>query len=121
MFKNYMKIAIRNLKQNKIYSFISIVGLAIGIASCITIALYVQDELSYDKFNEKAEQIYRITFAGDIGANAFEVADSPAPLAAELAANYPEVVHAGRILTNPAVAYTVFDGLDFVCLTFFLP
>ena len=63
MLKNYIKIAVRNLKQNKIYSIISILGLAIGIAGCLMIALYVQEEISYDRFNEKAEQIYRVNFS----------------------------------------------------------
>ncbi len=110
MFKNYMKIATRHLKQNKIYSLISISGLAIGIASCILIAVYVQDELSYDKFNEKAEQIYRVNFFGDIGANAFNLANSPSPLAKELLDNYPEVVSVGRMFTNGDVFIKHDDG-----------
>jgi putative ABC transport system permease protein len=61
MFKNYIKIAWRNLWKNKLFSFINIFGLAIGISCCILIFLYVQNELSYDTFNEKADRIYRIT------------------------------------------------------------
>lgn len=60
MFKNYLKITIRNLIRNKMYSFLNIAGLAIGIACCILILLYVQDELSFDRFHEKADRIYRI-------------------------------------------------------------
>ncbi|HKC67910.1 MAG TPA: ABC transporter permease, partial [Bacteroidia bacterium] len=61
MFENYIKIAWRNLWKNKLFSFINIFGLAIGISCCILIFLYVQNELSYDTFNEKADRIYRIT------------------------------------------------------------
>ncbi len=61
MFKNYLKIALRNLLKYKGYSLINILGLAVGMASCILILLYVHDELSYDQHHEKAEQIYRVT------------------------------------------------------------
>ena len=60
MFKNYVKIAIRNLFRNKLYSFLNIAGLAIGIACCVLILLYVQDELSFDRFHEKADRIFRV-------------------------------------------------------------
>lgn len=60
MLKSYLRIAWRNLNKNKIYSFLNITGLAIGLASFLLIALYIMDELSYDRFNEKANRIYRI-------------------------------------------------------------
>jgi len=60
MFNNYFIISLRNLKRNKIYSFINISGLAIGMACCIVIMLFVQDELSYDRFHENADRIYRL-------------------------------------------------------------
>ncbi|MCK4646329.1 MAG: ABC transporter permease [Candidatus Aminicenantes bacterium] len=60
MFKNYLKVAFRNIWRHKVYSLINILGLAIGIALCILILVYVQDELSYDSFHEKADRIYRI-------------------------------------------------------------
>ncbi|MFC1725194.1 ABC transporter permease [candidate division KSB1 bacterium] len=61
MFKSYFKTSLRNLRKYKLYSFINIFGLAIGIASCITILLYIRFELSYDKFNSNAENIYRLS------------------------------------------------------------
>ena len=60
MIRNYLKIAWRNLLKSKMYSFINITGLAIGLASFILIALYMLDELSYDRYNDKADRIYRI-------------------------------------------------------------
>ena len=60
MLKNYLKITIRNIQKHKGYSFINIAGLAVGMACCILILLWVQDELSYDRFHENADQIYRI-------------------------------------------------------------
>ncbi|MBX7150400.1 ABC transporter permease [bacterium] len=60
MFQNYFKIALRNLLKHKSYSLINITGLSIGMACCMLMLLYIQDELSYDRFNEKADRVYRI-------------------------------------------------------------
>jgi len=60
MFKNYMQIAWRNLKRHKAYSFINITGLAIGLACCVMIMLWIQHELSYDRYHQHADHIYRI-------------------------------------------------------------
>ena len=62
MFKNYFKIALRNLQRNKVYSFINIAGLSLGLAAAMLIILYVKDEVSYDRFQKKIGNIYRITF-----------------------------------------------------------
>ena len=59
MFQNYLKTALRHLVKNRLYSFINIFGLAVGLASCILIMLFVWDELSYDKMWSKASDIYR--------------------------------------------------------------
>jgi len=61
MFENYFKVAYRNLKKNKAYTFISVFGLSIGLAVCTLLLMYVQNEFSYDKFNENADNIYRLT------------------------------------------------------------
>ena len=61
MFKNYFKIAFRNLKRNKAYSFINIAGLSLGLAAAMLIILYVKDEVSYDRFHKNVNNIYRIT------------------------------------------------------------
>ncbi|MFQ5568696.1 MAG: ABC transporter permease [Rhodothermales bacterium] len=60
MLKNYFKIALRNFRRSPGYAFINVAGLALGIACCLLIGLYVQDELSYDRFHEKGDRIYRI-------------------------------------------------------------
>lgn len=61
MFRNYLKTAFRNLRKNKLYSSINIFGLAIGLASCLLIGIYITNELSYDKFNVNANRIVRVT------------------------------------------------------------
>lgn len=60
MFKNYFKIAFRQLTRNKFYSVINILGLAIGLTSCLLILMYVKDELIYDKFHANRDRIYRV-------------------------------------------------------------
>ena len=69
MFKNYLTIAFRNLLKFKSFSIINIFGLAIGIASCVLIMLFVADELSYDKFYKNSDRIYRIHTEVKIGDN----------------------------------------------------
>src|SRR4249919_433440 len=61
MFKNYFKTAMRNLTRNKVYSFINIIGLSLGLACSMLIILYVKDEVSYDRFHKDVNRIYRIT------------------------------------------------------------
>jgi putative ABC transport system permease protein len=91
MFKNYFKIAWRNLLKNKTFSLINIVGLASGLACFILIALYVADELSYDRFNEKADRIYRINSDIVFGGNKLHLAVASDPMGATLKKDYPQV------------------------------
>ena len=65
MFKNYFKIALRNLIKNKVYSAINILGLSVGIACCILIFLFVRHELSYDTFHKSADTIYIVAEEGE--------------------------------------------------------
>lgn len=62
MIKNYFKIAFRNIQRNKVYSFINIAGLSLGLAAAMLIILYVKDEVSYDRFQKNISNTYRITF-----------------------------------------------------------
>ena len=59
MLSNYLKVAIRNITKHRFFSIINILGLTVGIAGCLFIAMYIYDELTYDKFHTKAERIYR--------------------------------------------------------------
>ena len=71
MIKNYLKSSWRNLRRDVSYSLINIFGLAIGIAACLMISLYIIDELSYDKFHENSERTYRLYVDGQFGNNKF--------------------------------------------------
>ncbi len=108
MVKNYLKITIRNIRKHKGYSFINIFGLAVGMACCILILLWVKDELSFDRFHENADVIYRVTehqynSSGDY----FPVAVTPWPLAEALKNDFPEVVESSRlrILSGGLISY----------------
>jgi len=63
MFKNYLKVAIRSLRKQKVYSVVNVFGLAVGMASCILIFMLVWHEWSYDRFHENADNIYRTYLA----------------------------------------------------------
>jgi putative ABC transport system permease protein len=97
MLKNYIKIAFRNLIRYRAYTFINIFGLAIGIICCLLILVYVQDELSYDRYHEKADQIYRIINAGTIRGNQIEIPLVSGPWGPAMVEEYPEVLKAVRI------------------------
>ena len=97
MFKNDIKMALRTIKRNKGYTFINVTGLAVGLASCILISLFVQHELSYDRFHKKSDRIVRIGMSAEIGANNFTIADGPAPLAEALLNDLPEVIESTRL------------------------
>jgi putative ABC transport system permease protein len=96
MLKNYLKIILRSLKKRKGYSFINISGLAIGMASCLLILMFVNDELNYDAFNEKAGRIYRVAGSFFYGGRNFDIAVAPAPMAQALVDEFPEVDNAVR-------------------------
>ena len=100
MIKNYLKIAWRNLLKNKTFSLINIAGLASGLACFILIALYVADELSYDRFNEKADRIYRINSDIVFGGNKLHMAVTADPMGAALKKDYPQVEQYVRIYAS---------------------
>ncbi|OKS85187.1 ABC transporter permease [Mucilaginibacter polytrichastri] len=97
MIKSYFKIAWRSLSKHKVFSTINIFGLAIGIATFWIIALYVTDELNYDRFNANADRIFRVVQHGTWNGGKFDLAPTSAPYAAALKNDYPEVVDAVRI------------------------
>lgn len=92
MIKNYLKIAFRNLLKQRLYSLINIFGLAVGIACCILIGLYVQNELSFDTFHEESDRIYRawVEERLDDGTMLTNIS-TPVPLRQALLDNIPEV------------------------------
>lgn len=97
MIKNYIKTAFRSLYKNKGFTAINILGLALGLATCLLIVFYVVDELSYDRYNTKADRIYRVNEDLKLGENKVQYAVAMPPLAKTLKAEYSYVEDAVRI------------------------
>lgn len=97
MLKNYFKIAWRSLKKNKLVSIINILGLAMGIATCLVIALFVFDELSYDRYSEHSDRIYRVNLQAKLGDEALNESSVMAPVAATFVDEIAGVQSATRI------------------------
>ncbi|HNP18614.1 MAG TPA: ABC transporter permease [Fulvivirga sp.] len=101
MIKNYLKIAFRTIQKQKFYALVNIFGLTVGLTSVILIVLYVNDELSYDKFHSDYDRIYRVVenqYYAD--QPVFPVAVTPGPLAPSLKADFPEIEYATRVNFN---------------------
>ena len=91
MFKNYLKVAWRHIVLHKGYSFLNIFGLAVGMAACLLILLFIKDELSYDRYNNKFARIQRVTAFIRFGGMEGNIGTVPAPLAAACLREFPEV------------------------------
>ncbi|SIN82443.1 ABC transporter permease [Algoriphagus halophilus] len=116
MFKNYLKIAYRNLLKKKVYSFINILGLGIGMACCVLIFMFVQDELSYDQFNEKGDRIYRVVhgyFSEDEQAESNSRENywvwGNAPVGPALELDFPEIEKVVRFSGKADILFTIGD------------
>jgi len=97
MLKNYFIIAIRNIRRNKTFSGITILGLAIGLAAFWMIALYIADETTYDSYHEKADRIYRIAQHMNWDGSSLNLAPTAPPMAPSLKSDYPEIQETVRI------------------------
>src|ERR1700741_5336388 len=91
MLRNYLKTALRNLWKSKGFSAINIVGLAIGLSTCLLILIFVMDELGYDRYNDNADRIYRVDGEIKFGGNHFILATAPAPAGPTMLTDFPEV------------------------------
>jgi ABC-type antimicrobial peptide transport system permease subunit len=96
MIKNYLKIAFRNLRKHRGYSFINIFGLAVGLATCILILLWVQDEVSYDRFHANLDSLYRVVCYDRIIGTSEKFSSTSPPFAPALEQNFPEVLRTAR-------------------------
>jgi len=101
MFRNYIKFAARNIFNSKAHSLINILGLSIGFTSAIFIALFVNDEFSFDRYHQNADNIYRVAHNWNSGEKITPWARTSAPLAPKLAEGFPEILEVVRIRKNP--------------------
>ena len=100
MFKNYFRIAVRQLMKQKMYSVVKIGGFALSIAACILITLYIKDELNYDKNYARADRIYRVIGVYNDKGKIEKGPSMPAPMGKVLESDFPEVEKAGRTMDN---------------------
>jgi putative ABC transport system permease protein len=100
MYTNYLKIAWRNLLKNKIFSFINIIGLSIGITACILISVYILHESSYDNHVKNGENVYRLYGSFTIDGKTNSDVAFPANMASTIKKDFPEVVATGRLMDN---------------------
>ncbi|OYU94356.1 MAG: cell division protein FtsX [Bacteroidetes bacterium B1(2017)] len=110
MISNYFKIAWRSLMKNKNIFIINSLGLAIGIATCLTIALYVADELSYDRLNTNASDTYRVVLDAKMGDELIKEAGVMAPVASTLKQELPEIKSTTRIHKFTDAAKVTYQG-----------
>lgn len=101
MWKNFFNVALRNIGKNRIFSFINIAGLAIGLASAILIILFIAQEVSFDRFHEKSDRIYRGYVDGNIGQRKFRGAWTSYTMAPSITEALPEVVDFVRLEVYP--------------------
>jgi putative ABC transport system permease protein len=98
MIKNYFKIAWRNLRKNRIFSFINIFGLSVGLTSCMLISVYLYNEVSYDKYHKNIDNLYHLatTFVKD--GKEEKTPNTPAPMAAAMKQEFPEISETARLM-----------------------
>src|SRR5688572_14695041 len=98
MLHNYLKIAVRSLLRTKVYSLINIVGLSLGVACCLLLALYIRDEFAYDRHHERLDDLYRIGTQFEADVIGFDkLAYVSPPIAMALKDELPEVEVAARL------------------------
>ncbi len=113
MLKNYLKIVLRNIRRHKGYSFINITGLALGMACCLLITIWVLDELSFDKFHENAASLYRVEENQHYSGRLFHVNVTPYPLAPALKEEIPEIIDATRYVWAGGLLFRYGDKIFF--------
>src|ERR1700760_4404482 len=98
MLRNYIKTAIRSLLKNKGFTALNVLGLSVGLATCLLIVFYVVDELSYDRYNTKADRIYRVTLDARLNGNAGLYATSEGPMLPTIKGVFPDVENSARVV-----------------------
>jgi putative ABC transport system permease protein len=111
MFRNYARITFRNLKKHPVFSFINIFGLAIGLASCMVIFLYLQRELSFDKFHSNSDNIYKVASTYERPNATFNWIRTPPALAPAIRENFPGIGRATRLRYTSEHVYAVDDKI----------
>jgi putative ABC transport system permease protein len=113
MIRNYFKIAWRSIQKSKMMFSINVIGLALGIATCLVISLFVMDELSYDRFNENAKHIVRVNLSAKMGDELIDESSVMAPVAQTFKNEFPEVKATTRLLKTADIAKVIYRNQTF--------
>jgi putative ABC transport system permease protein len=113
MIRNYFLVALRNIARHKVFTFLNIAGLAIGLSASLLILLWVQDELSYDKFNKKGENIYRVEEDQFYSGERYHVTVTPHPSGPVWKEKIPEIVEQARLNMLPRILFRNEDKVFF--------
>lgn len=112
MIKNYLTIALRSMMRNKAYSAINIFGLAVGLSCCLLLALYIQDEVSYDRHHRDIDQLYQVTsIMGDESENKV-MRTTSGPIVWGIKDELPEIAQVTRLVNPPGVAQNLIRYRD---------
>ncbi|GAB3025626.1 ABC transporter permease [Spirosoma pulveris] len=106
MLTNYLRIAIRNLWRNKVFSGINIVGLAVGLASCLLLFMYITHELSYDDFQQKADRVVRVTMEFSMEGRVAKIPQTGTKVVKEFGRQFPEIESGVRLINRDGVVNT---------------
>jgi putative ABC transport system permease protein len=117
MLKNYLKVAWRSLVRNRTFSFINITGLAVGLGCFLLISLYVMDELSFDRYYDKAENIYRINMDARWGGQDLRLAETSDMMGPIIKKDYPQVQEYTRIYSQSGDKKLIRKGNEFITET----
>jgi len=110
MFKNYFRVAIRNLWKDKVSAFVNILGLSIGLACCMLIVIYIQHERSYNRFNKNFETIYRVKWVTNVQGQVNTDATTPIVLGPAIAKDIPQISHVSRLYQRSGQMEVAEDG-----------
>jgi len=99
MFRNYLKIAWRNLMKNKIFSFINIFGLSVGLTCCMLVTVYLYNEINYDKYHNNINHLYQLGTIFIKDGKEEKTPNTPAPMATAMKQEFPEISETARLMT----------------------
>ncbi|MBS1979108.1 MAG: ABC transporter permease [Bacteroidetes bacterium] len=112
MIKNFFNVALRNLRKQGFYSLINIAGLAVGVAACLVIVLFINDELNYDRFNANGDRIYRLNEEIKFGGNHIHMTYTAAPVPHTMMLEYPEIEATVRFRSQGSYLVKTAEGAD---------
>ena len=100
MWQNYVKMGVRNLVKHRAFAFLNVFGLTLGLAACFLIVMWIQDEVSFNKYHEHGDQIYRVKRNMFHNGGVETTSATPWPVGEFLEENYPEVIQAEALSWN---------------------